>query len=102
MNTRCIPMITKHWLAVVLVLALLRCRCVGTGHGYSRGATYTGGGRGDLAQVKALLDKGANINARNEIDVTALMEARCRREKRCQSSYFWTKVLTPIPETNWV
>ena len=78
MKTARIPMITKRWLAVILILALLPYIAIA-------GATATldqqlieAAARGELALVKTLLDQGADLNTKDEYGRTALTEAAGR------------------------
>ena len=69
-----IPLITKWLLVTVLVLVLLPCLVPAKDTAKLDKQLVEAAARGDAAQVKALLDKGANINAKLN-GRTALMQA---------------------------
>jgi len=75
MKIRRIPMIAKLWLAVILVLALPPGVGIATANDSLDEQLMEAADRGDLVEVKSLLDKGANIDARDGLGRTALTEA---------------------------
>jgi ankyrin repeat protein len=75
MKTRHIPQITKWWLTVILVLALLPFAVMAKDTPTLDEQLIKAAGPGDLELVKTLLDKGADVNARDNRGKTALMSA---------------------------
>jgi len=75
MKTRRIPVMTKVWLAMALVLALLPgVGIAGPGPPLDQ-QLIEAAGRGNLEFVKTLLGMGANVNAEDDRGMTALMAA---------------------------
>jgi hypothetical protein len=72
MNTRPVSIITKLWLISILVLALLVWDGVAAADTALDGQLDQAVKKGDVALVKSLLDKGADVNAKDEREWTAL------------------------------
>jgi hypothetical protein len=75
MKTRRIPVITKQWLALVVVLALLSWVGISRAAASLQEQLVDAAKSGDLELVKTLLAKGADINAGDDDGFTALMAA---------------------------
>jgi hypothetical protein len=69
MKTRRIPMITKLWLAVVLVLVLLPSLAIAEARASLNEQLIAAAERVDSALVNSLVNKGADLNAK---DATAI------------------------------
>lgn len=82
MKTERIPEITKWWLALLTALVLLRLVGIAGATSPIDEQLRPAAGRGDPAQVKIVLDKGANVNAEDDEGATALMATatRCHAE----------------------
>jgi ankyrin repeat protein len=75
MKTRHISLITKHRLALVLVLVLLPWGAIGGATSAVDEQLIEAAARGNVGLVKNCLGKGANINARNGNGLTPLIAA---------------------------
>jgi uncharacterized protein len=75
MKTRCIPLITRRGLILTLVLALLPFVVIAKDTVTLNERLIEAANRGDLAMAKALLDKGADVNAKGAHGETPLMLA---------------------------
>lgn len=78
MKIRRITIITKQWLAAILITVLLPWgaavwAAVSTDEPFVQAAE-----RGELALVKSMLEKGVDVNARNKYGQTALILAAAR------------------------
>ena len=75
MKTRSVYRISKPWLLIILVLVLLPCVVTAKDTATLDEELGEAAARGDLEQVKRLLDKGANVIAHNREGATPLMRA---------------------------
>ena len=75
MNTRLIPMITKQWLTVILILALPMWSGVAGATGADDEQLIRVANSGDSTLVKELLEKGVPVNAKDRNGQTALIAA---------------------------
>jgi hypothetical protein len=75
MKTRSITVITKWWLAVAVVLALLPWVGMARAAADLDQQLIEAAARGDMALVKTLLEKGAHVNGKDRQGETALVSA---------------------------
>ena len=76
-------MITKGCLILILVVALLPCLAIAKDAAFLNQQLRDAAKSGDLPLVKSLLDKGANVNARDRRGGMALSEAARTRPRQC-------------------
>ncbi|MGO9118414.1 MAG: ankyrin repeat domain-containing protein [Desulfomonilaceae bacterium] len=73
MTIQGIPMIVKPWLALILIFGLLPLVCSAQASFPLDEALMGAARRGDLQRVKTLLERGADVKAKDEKGTTALM-----------------------------
>jgi uncharacterized protein len=75
MKARRMTKITRLWLGLILVLALLPWAGIATADATLDYQLVEAAGRGDVELVKTILGKGASVNAEDDHGMTALMAA---------------------------
>ena len=89
MRSRRIPMIAKWWSTIVLAVALLSwAGTAGGAHSLNR-ELIEAAWRGDAAEVKSLLRKGADLNAKDLGGETILMYAARGGESGAGEAPHW-------------
>jgi len=78
MKPRSIPVTIGWRLVLILILALLPCTTIAKDTTALNGQLIKPAGRGDLSEVKALLDSGAEVNAADTGGWTALMSGAAK------------------------
>ena len=61
-----------RWIVLLTAATAVICSCPAFAKDDPRDALWAAVRNGDLKAIEATLDKGANVNAKNEIGVTAL------------------------------
>ena len=77
----------RRCLSVVLLVAMLPLVALAGEKASPHRNLIDAAGRGDLAQVKALLAEGVDVNARDEMGVTPLMQASRMTPSTIQASF---------------
>ena len=76
MKNRRISKITKTWLAILVIMALLPCVGIAQDSAGPDEQLIGAAKKGDFDKVKSLLGEGAKVNAKNGDGQTALMGSK--------------------------